>query len=173
MDSIIMNLSIAGTEKIIDKVFDHVTTTVRSNSLRVIGGLVLACSNANPAYTLKKFVPLCAERIESELSSGAGSRRTLNSTIPIASDVALQWHVALLVGAVSGASIEVGLNQTPCKQDRKLNASALTACGSRRSATFPVVKLDGKEPIRGMLVLGWKADGESHLQHDYSLPLRI
>jgi hypothetical protein len=26
--------------------------------------------------------------------------------------VALQWHVALLVGAVSGASIEVGPNQS-------------------------------------------------------------
>lgn len=115
-----VNLSAATSEKIIDQIFDHVTTHVRSNSLRVIHGLVLSCSNANPAYTLKKFVPVCTQRISSELSHGAASRRTTNSTVPIASDVALQWHLVLLIGAVSGASTEVCSTQKTCSDITQL-----------------------------------------------------
>jgi len=171
MDSIITNLSKAGTEKIIDQVYDHVTTTVRSNSLRVIGGLILACSNANPAYTLKKFVPLCATRINSELNSGAGSRRTLNSTVPIASDVALQWHVSLLVGALSGASIEASPALVSKDHTQGLIHFASSVGRPPRRTAVPASESDGQNLVRGLLVLDWETHGKDHFQHDDRLSL--
>jgi proteasome activator subunit 4 len=107
MEGVLTNLSTERAEKVIDEIYDHVTVQVRPNSLRVIGGLILACSNTYPTYTLKKFLPLCIPRIKTELSFGAASSRTTTTTVPVASDAALHWHMVLLLGAVSGASFEM------------------------------------------------------------------
>lgn len=84
-------------------VFNHVTTSIRSNSARVVSQLTSCFARANSVKTLAKFLPICTLNIRAEIEGGASSTRTTATETPIESDVALHWWVGLLTGSVSNA----------------------------------------------------------------------
>ncbi len=93
LETILNNLDEQQTSKILQQVFEYVTTTVRANSSRVINGLVSALSAVLPGPTLAIFFPVCRDRILSELSFGASSTRTTSTTITVSSDATLHWYM--------------------------------------------------------------------------------
>ena len=84
-------------------VFKEVTTSIRSNSARVVSQLVSCFARADPSKTLAKFFPLCALNIRLELESGASATRTTTTHTPIESDTSLHWWTGLLTGALTNA----------------------------------------------------------------------
>lgn len=82
-------------------VFNHVTSSIRSNSARVVSQLVSCFARANSIETLAKFVPVCSINIRDELEAGASSTRTTSTLSPIDSDITLHWWTGLLTGAVT------------------------------------------------------------------------
>jgi len=84
-------------------VTEYCATTVNATAVRVIGALISCFARADSAKVLNRLVPLCADQIESELASGASSERTTSTSIPVASDAALHWHLSILIGAVANA----------------------------------------------------------------------
>lgn len=83
--------------------YNHVTTSIRSNSARVVSQLTSCFARADAAKTIAKFLPVCALNIRAELEGGASSTRTTSTQTPIESDVALHWWIGILTGAVTNA----------------------------------------------------------------------
>jgi proteasome activator subunit 4 len=82
---------------VLNQIYDYATNHVRSNAVRAIHALVECVAVANPAKTLKKFVPVCMANIRLELENGASSLRTTSNNVPIASDATLHWSERYLV----------------------------------------------------------------------------
>lgn len=93
----------------LDIVFKQVTSSIRSNSARVVSQLTSCFARADSAKTLIKFLPICTVNIRLEIEQGASSVRTTSSNTPIESDVTLHWWIGLLTGAVTNAGAEVRL----------------------------------------------------------------
>ncbi|KAK4703609.1 proteasome activator subunit 4, partial [Phenoliferia sp. Uapishka_3] len=91
----------------LDIVFKQVTTSIRSNSARVVSQLTSCFARADSAKTLKKFFPICAMNIRLELEQGASSVRTTSTNSPIESDVTLSWWIGLLTGSITNAGAEL------------------------------------------------------------------
>ncbi|KAM0751556.1 hypothetical protein T439DRAFT_300497 [Meredithblackwellia eburnea MCA 4105] len=91
----------------LDIVFKQVTTSIRSNSARVVSQLTSCFARANPQKTLKKFFPSCDINIRLELEQGASSVRTTSTNTPIESDHTLHWWIGLLTGAATNAGTEL------------------------------------------------------------------
>lgn len=166
VESITVNLSQASQKRVIDQIFDHVTTTVRSNSLRVVNGLILSISNTCTVYVLEKFVPYCIQRIRNEISHGAGTKRTTTTTVPVPSDATLHWFLALLLGAVSGAAAEL----LPWKKDllslfeflTRHTLSEASWSWTGRMMDKVIVNMTSVYPMEGRMVNEdvWDSDGQ-------------
>ena len=88
-------------EKTFKMVTDYCASTVSATSVRAIGSLVSCFARADSRLVLRKLVPLCSAGIKSELEHGASSIRTTSTSVPVASDAALHWHLSVLIGAMS------------------------------------------------------------------------
>ena len=91
----------------LDILFNYVTSSIRSNSVRVISQLTSCFSRANSAKTLAKFLRPCSINIRAEIESGASSTRTTSTQTPIESDTTLHWWIGLLTGALTNAGENV------------------------------------------------------------------
>ena len=91
----------------LDIVFQQVTTSIRSNSARVVSQLTGCFARADSRKTLKKFFPLCALNIRLEIEQGASSVRTTSTNTPIESDITLHWWIGLLTGTITNAGAEL------------------------------------------------------------------
>lgn len=91
----------------LDIVYKQVTTSIRSNSARVVSQLTSCFARANAAKTLARLLPICSINIRLELEQGASSIRTTSTNTPIESDITLHWWIGLLTGAVTNAGAEV------------------------------------------------------------------
>lgn len=77
---------------VLNMVFDFASNNVRTNAVRAIHQLVECVANANPAKTLAKFLPFCAQNIRTELEHGASSVRTTSlNSMPLPADATLHW----------------------------------------------------------------------------------
>ena len=91
----------------LDIVFKQVTTSIRSNSARVVSQLTSCFARADSAKTLRKFFSICSMNIRLEIEQGASSVRTTSTNTPIESDVTLHWWIGLLTGSITNAGAEV------------------------------------------------------------------
>lgn len=103
-DFICTKLSPSLFDLALDIVFQQVTTSIRSNSARVVSQLTSCFARANSAKTLAKFLPICDINIRIELEQGASSTRTTSTSTQIDSDVTLHWWIGLLTGAVTNGA---------------------------------------------------------------------
>lgn len=94
-------------------VYNHITSSIRSNSARVVSQLTSCFARANSTKTLARFLPVCALNIRSELEQGASSTRTTSSQNLIESDLALHWWIGILTGAVTNAGENVRISAFP------------------------------------------------------------
>ncbi|TBU39582.1 hypothetical protein BD309DRAFT_1022044 [Dichomitus squalens] len=90
-------------DMVLSLVYDYATQNVRSNAVRAIHQLVECVANANSQKTLDRFLPICDQRIRTELDHGASSLRiTSGGSTPLPSDATLHWNLAILRGAIDG-----------------------------------------------------------------------
>ncbi|GAA6008845.1 hypothetical protein JCM10207_001745 [Rhodosporidiobolus poonsookiae] len=116
----------------LDLVHREVTSSVRSNSARVVSQLVSCFARADAAKTLRKFFNLCDLNIRAELEGGAGATRTTRTDNPIESDTTLHWWTGLLTGTVTNAGEKI----LPYKDKLKsLLQVMIDACKSERGYT--------------------------------------
>lgn len=107
LDGLISGLSEELFDQVLEQIFRRVTSMVRSNSVRVVSGLLTGPSNANPIKTLEKFLVHGMKQALSELESGAASVGTTTTTTNIASDAPLLWHLACIYGSIANAGSEL------------------------------------------------------------------
>lgn len=84
----------------LDIVLEYCQTTISASGVKVVGSLIGCFARADSAAVLKRVVPMCCERIALELAHGASSTRTTSTSLPLAQDTALHWHISMLNGAL-------------------------------------------------------------------------
>lgn len=77
---------------VLNVTFEYASTTVRANAVRAFGNVVSSLSKANSKKVINKFLPYCAEQIQSELEHGASSIRTTAVGGAEPSDTLLHWR---------------------------------------------------------------------------------
>lgn len=83
-------------------VLDFTNEQVLPNAVRAAGLLCDSVAAANPKKAAKHFIPLCIEKIKTELEHGASSTMTNSaSSTPIQSDSTLHWYQNILFHVVS------------------------------------------------------------------------
>lgn len=109
----------------LDIVASHATSSIRSNSLKVVSQLISCFARADAAKTLARLFPVCDRHIRIEIEGGASSTRTTSTHTPIESDVTLQWWIGLLSGAVTNAGEHVRFSRI-CFKNRRADHHKLT-----------------------------------------------
>lgn len=94
-------------DQVLEQIYRRVTSMVRSNSIRVVSGLLTGLSNANAEKTLARFLIHSMDRAVAELESGAARVGTTTTTTNVASDAPLLWHLAVIYGSLASAGTEL------------------------------------------------------------------